>query len=128
MADPKHACRCHILTFGRPIGDLAESVAVGAAVRSATPQVEPDKAPMPAPSTLQSHHTAESVPATDSSARLDSESLHPPGTLLAELEARQEAAMRELAELDERLITVLKGLGVTPVEEEPLETPLRRAA
>jgi len=50
-----------------------------------------------------------------------------PGQLLAELESRQDEAMKELEALDEKLIQVLESLGVTP-EKELEELPPRRAA
>lgn len=50
-----------------------------------------------------------------------------PGQLLAELEARQDAALADLEKLDRQLIDVLKGLGVTP-EEDAVEEPPKRIA
>lgn len=50
-----------------------------------------------------------------------------PGRLLADLEARQDAALADLEKLDRQLIDVLKGLGVTP-DEEVVETPPKRIA
>ena len=44
-----------------------------------------------------------------------------PGQLLRELEQRQDDAMAQLDELDEKLNEVLKGLGVTPEDESEID-------